>query len=216
VADSTAREIAERLQLIAELQQAASQCVFEVQCETWPGAAGLLFSRAAVALSALADAEARVRQEMKQQSRDYTPDELCSQCGVVRPCHAHESVEHYNWLKRKEAWEAAHQTPEVAEVKAWRDWAQFVYLGGGPVTLTDKELRAAVCQAHDDDTEPLKAEVSALSARLAAVEQALRDYGKHKTDCEKLGPAWEYPRHIHDELTCTCGFDVLRKHAEQV
>jgi len=69
--------------------------------------------------AALADAEARVRQEMKQdQSRDYRPDELCSQCGVVRPCHAHESVEHYNWLKRKEAWEAAHPSPEVSALSA--------------------------------------------------------------------------------------------------
>lgn len=38
---------------------------------------------------------------------------------------------------------------EASELKRWRDWAQFVYLGGGPVTLPDAELRAAVCASHD-------------------------------------------------------------------
>lgn len=41
------------------------------------------------------------------------------------------------------------ESAEHAELQRWRGWAQFVYLGGGPVTLTDDELRAAVCAAHD-------------------------------------------------------------------
>lgn len=36
-----------------------------------------------------------------------------------------------------------------AELDRWRRWAQFVYLGGGPVTLGDDALRAAVCATHD-------------------------------------------------------------------
>ena len=37
-------------ELVDELEAAAGQCVFEVQSEQWPGAAGALFRRAAEAL----------------------------------------------------------------------------------------------------------------------------------------------------------------------
>lgn len=36
-------------------------------------------------------------------------------------------------------------------LEAWRTWAQFVYLGGGPVTLDDDTLRLRVNETHDRD-----------------------------------------------------------------
>jgi hypothetical protein len=46
--------------------------------------------------------------------------------------------------------------------EAWVKWAQFVWLDGGPVTGTDKELRQAVCERHD----------TAVAAERTAREQA--------------------------------------------
>lgn len=37
------------------------------------------------------------------------------------------------------------------ELDRWRSWAQFVFLGGGPLTMNDDELRQAVCQKFDDE-----------------------------------------------------------------
>jgi hypothetical protein len=31
-------------------------------------------------------------------------------------------------------------------LKDWRDWAQFVWLGGGAVNATDEVLRARICE----------------------------------------------------------------------
>ena len=44
----------------------------------------------------------------------------------------------------------------------WRSWAQFVYLGGGPVTKPDNELRAGVNARHDKDVLDVRAELSAV------------------------------------------------------
>ncbi len=38
---------------------------------------------------------------------------------------------------------------ERLALSRWRGWAQFVFLGGGPVTKTDDELRTAICEAYD-------------------------------------------------------------------
>jgi hypothetical protein len=37
----------------------------------------------------------------------------------------------------------------ATDLDAWRTWAQFVFLGGGPVTSTDTELRDLICRAID-------------------------------------------------------------------
>jgi len=50
----------------------------------------------------------------------------------------------------------------------WRGWAHFVYLKGGPITLDDEALRAAVCVVHDDETATLRAERD--DARAACME----------------------------------------------
>ena len=42
------------------------------------------------------------------------------------------------------------------ELSRWRGWAQFVFLNGGPVKLTDDELRAAVCEKYDKDVADAK------------------------------------------------------------
>lgn len=34
-------------------------------------------------------------------------------------------------------------------LRAWRAWAQFAWLGGGPVEQSDAELRRAVCDRVD-------------------------------------------------------------------
>jgi hypothetical protein len=45
----------------------------------------------------------------------------------------------------------------------WRTWAQFVWLGGGPVVGTDEELQASIC-AQFDALELAKSEWKALAA----------------------------------------------------
>ena len=50
----------------------------------------------------------------------------------------------------------------VQRVEDWRKWAQFVYLGGGPVTASDADLRSAVCEAHDKTTATLVQQRDAL------------------------------------------------------
>jgi hypothetical protein len=69
-------------------------------------------------------------------------------------------------LGRKEGQEeaASDLAAKDRELADWRGWAQFVYLNGGPVTLDDKALRAAVCATHDK-------EVAACRRQLAAKDQ---------------------------------------------
>lgn len=52
------------------------------------------------------------------------------------------------------------------ELQAWREWAQFVYLGNA--AMDDAAMRAAVCAAHDAETDALRAERDV--AQTAAVE----------------------------------------------
>ncbi len=49
-------------------------------------------------------------------------------------------------------------------LETWRSWAQFVYLGGGPHTLTDAQLQLGVCNAHDKDMSDVRAELEAALA----------------------------------------------------
>lgn len=44
-------------------------------------------------------------------------------------------------------------------VRTWREWAQFVYGGGGIPQGTDDELRRAVCLAHDREMQELRDEI---------------------------------------------------------
>ncbi len=51
---------------------------------------------------------------------------------------------------------------ERAQLRIWREWAQFVYLGGGLATIPDDDaaMRAAVCAAHDAEADELRAELA--------------------------------------------------------
>lgn len=67
------------------------------------------------------------------------------------------------------------------QLKAWRTWAQFVYLQGGPVTKSDPDLRAAVCAAHDaqvaavqEDFQLADHKQTEMFEQLEAVRAALR------------------------------------------
>jgi hypothetical protein len=64
-------------------------------------------------------------------------------------------------------------------LKQWRGWAQFVYLGGGPVTDDDDTLRNRVCETHDQETVPLR----------SALERLIQQWRKDADDWEKA------PRH---------------------
>jgi hypothetical protein len=55
-----------------------------------------------------------------------------------------------------------------AALKSWRTWAQFVWLGGGPVTVDDDELRRRICQAADIDVAEATPERQAYLARYLA------------------------------------------------
>jgi altronate dehydratase len=50
-------------------------------------------------------------------------------------------------------------------LKEWREWAQFVYLGGGVVTGSDEELRQRVCETHDDEVDELERQLQEERAR---------------------------------------------------
>lgn len=60
----------------------------------------------------------------------------------------------------------------VKALDDWRSWAQFVCLGGGPVTATDAVLREAVCETHDSET------LAVAQAAEAACDRELQRAGK--------------------------------------
>lgn len=86
----------------------------------------------------------------------------CEECQFFYPSHltASEVVEIDAWMaltlrkirtgaERRAVPTGVTPADPAAELDAWRRWAQYVYLGGGPVTLDDASLRAAVCETHD-------------------------------------------------------------------
>jgi hypothetical protein len=148
-ADSTAREIAERL--ASEYDWATN----------WPGAIVTVnFTREQLTEllhRALADAEARVRQEP----------------GLALSIQ-HDPLAVSDLI-----------ADSIAERQRLERLVYDIRQALGPAALH-------VLQAD------LTREVSALSARLAAVEQALRDYGKHKITCACIGGIWN----------CNCGLSA--------
>lgn len=60
--------------------------------------------------------------------------------------------------------EAFAKTESANELNNWRKWAQFVYLGGGSIALTDDKLRDAVNAAHDAQIQQARAERDAAIA----------------------------------------------------
>lgn len=52
----------------------------------------------------------------------------------------------------------AENTELAKALTTWRSWAQFIFQGGGPVSGSDAELRAAVCAAYDAEVARLHAE----------------------------------------------------------
>lgn len=69
--------------------------------------------------------------------------------------------------------------------------------------------KAAGYQLMLDETlsraEQAEAKLTAADAHRAA----LRGYMSHKGDCAKWGEVWEYPRHLHPEIECSCGLAAL-------
>ena len=63
----------------------------------------------------------------------------------------------------------------VAALEAWREWAQFVWLGGGPPEGTDDDLRRRVCEAADQDVtaakSKLREELDAAAARVTETDE---------------------------------------------
>jgi hypothetical protein len=82
--------------------------------------------------------------------------------------------------------------------EAWVKWAQFVWLDGGPVTGTDKELRQAVCERHD----------TAVAAERTAREQAEQERDRAKAVLAEV-VEWFGPWH-GDSCPCddTCACEV--------
>jgi hypothetical protein len=60
----------------------------------------------------------------------------------------------------------------MQERDGWRSWAQFVYLGGGPVNGTDSELQAAVCAAQDAREQESVAHLRAALENIACLDEA--------------------------------------------
>jgi hypothetical protein len=124
----------------------------------------------------------------------WTPEEHQRAIAAIQqsesmPSNAFPSFQERVWWRAaQERVQQAEQARDEAqrELEAWRKWAQFVYLGGGPVTLSDQELRAAVSSAHDTD--------------VAALTQALKD--------TKALLARAKPRHYPGECG-HCGMDEL-------
>ncbi len=51
-------------------------------------------------------------------------------------------------------------------------------------------------------------EVTSRTDREAALTQALKDYGQHKTSCAKWGFEFREGSYLNDVIACTCGFDA--------
>ncbi len=52
-------------------------------------------------------------------------------------------------------------------------------------------------------------ELAALRPSAAHVSEEIRPYLFHQAFCKKWGESWEWPRHLHPEIDCTCGLDIL-------
>lgn len=89
-------------------------------------------------------------------------------------------------LNRPSLWQAYQQaeakvTALEAALQKWREWAQFVYLGGGPLSLPDDEaLRTAVCAVQD----------AREAAKVTALETALATATKERDAESENADAW--------------------------
>lgn len=63
----------------------------------------------------------------------------------------------------------------LQELKQWRGWAQFVYLGCGPVTLSDADQQKAVCETHDKQVATVTKERDAARDALIALQEVARN-----------------------------------------
>lgn len=66
---------------------------------------------------------------------------------------------------------------------------------------------------EDQDEQPIKiAYVTRIARALTSAAETLdrwRAYVQHKPTCAKWGEVWEYPRHLHPEIDCSCGLAEL-------
>ncbi len=64
-------------------------------------------------------------------------------------------------------------------IQTWRDWAQFVYLKGGPVVLNDHQLQGEVCAAHDGEMAGVQFDRREANARADAAEARCQTLEAH-------------------------------------
>lgn len=64
-----------------------------------------------------------------------------------------------------------HCCSSTDRVKQWREWAQFVHLGGGTPEGTDGEIQSRVCASQDQELHDQRNDI------LMAVNEALEDAG---------------------------------------
>src|SRR5688500_9274708 len=93
----------------------------------------------------------------------------------------------------RELAELRQQQEQLQErTSTWRSWAQFVYLGGGdPLATDDDTLRQLVCNAHDKDTDRLKARAEAAEASLPTLR---RDYEHVMAEMRAIAAKWAEQR----------------------
>jgi len=61
--------------------------------------------------------------------------------------------------------------------------------------------------------------ISPLSQTDGPRDQGRPDFSRwahHDSACAKWGPVWEWPRHLHRDIACTCGLDAARAVADLV
>lgn len=68
----------------------------------------------------------------------------------------------------------------------WRTWAQFVWLGGGPITQSDDDLRQAMCEQFDRERELVRT-LRAFVQEIAS-EELCDDPVKHNECYQDSGP----------------------------
>lgn len=90
-----------------------------------------------------------------------------------------------------------------AAVGKWRAWAQFVWLGGGSVTLTDDELRLAVCERSEPPPE-----VCICAAVELADGRVIR--GHRHDDCIQTALKWKQAGQDVDARAAVQGFVTSR------
>jgi len=206
MADSTAREIAERLAATPNIQ-----CGWHEQ--PYPGCTTCYWRENAETLiaAALADAEARVRQEgEKMNPRQPISDEEASAL--------HQTMDGSKWAN---AFCRATGFPDEGWALSW--FCNAIMAGYDDARRGSDEALSARLATAEQERDEAKAseerqydqsvaatvEMLQLRDKLATAEQALKDYGRHKADCRiaKWQEAQPFIMAVN-RPDCTCGLSA--------